>query len=385
MATAIARQDSGSRASKQKTRESREPADTPHDDEIPVLIRLPDLTAEMAGDQRPPRPPRGEQHSESAPARQSLWGASEAARATEDAESEPAEQEDAVAGSDATATDHVPEPSSPELESAAGVSTAEFRRLHLVGQLILAVLIVGLFAAAYFAIAGRRGGSSDDADTYRASAPDAAADEPAVEISQGVPLGVMRARQPKVDFRPAPAETTPPLLPAENTAKAPAAEPAPAAAPQQDSSPSAALKATEDESPEPRNSPPSPRDTAPDSRRPPSTRDWQLPGTPASAPQTGQSGLPTRHSATSSQPPLDSPPAAETARDNEIAQTPRSRYPATDPAKFRYPERYHEDVRISAAGRRPPDGSARPRESGEEDSGATTARMQQRMEPPPMR
>lgn len=382
MATAFARQDSGSRALKQKARESREAADTPHDDEIPVLIRLPDLTAEMAGDQRPPKPQRGEQHSESAPEGQPLWKPAEAAASAEDTGGEPDDQEHAAPGSGAPATDRVPESSSPE--SAARVSTAEFQRLRLVGQLILAVFIVGLFAAAYFAIVGR-GGSPPDVDNYRAAAPDSKMDEPVVEIGQGTPLGVTRAVTPKVNSRPVATEGGPPLLPAENTAKAPAPEFPPAARPHPDASPPTAAKTAQDRSPEPRDTPPSPRDTAPDSRRPSSTKDWQLQGTPASAPQTGQSGPPAGHFAAPAEPPVDGSPAPETARDNDIAQTPRFRYPVTEPARFRYPERYHEDVRISAAGRRSPDGSAGPPERGEDDSGATTARMQQRMEPPPLR
>jgi hypothetical protein len=95
-----------------------------------------------------------------------------------------------------------------------------------------------------------------------------------------------------------------------------------------------------------------------------------MPGTPAAG---------------TSPPPGGNLAAGSPLRSSALTSAPLSRYPVTDPASFRYPERYHEALAISSADPRSPDGAAGPRERDSYDGGINTARMRQRMDPPPLR
>jgi hypothetical protein len=270
----------------------------------------------------------------------------------------------AVLSPTATPADE-PDPASPSTDDAIDDATADepasqpdpstvawpqFQSVRLAGQVLVALLMIGLFVAAYALILGGRDGGIAKNEGANELTP-ADPGPPDLKIDQGQPVTI----KPAEAAIPAPAPAAAPAAPTEPAA-APAEPPAtPAVAPAAPPAVAQSIPAAEAarKQPAPAASP------GPIEPEPPGMR-VDTPTTLAEQTRAATSGGLSRNTvvnpmvaetpthqdtpgpATAPATPNAEPPPVERQPAREAAEPLASPYPITDPARFQYPANYQE-------------------------------------------
>jgi hypothetical protein len=308
-------------------------------DAIPVLISLPTVKAGAPAAAEISETPPGEEPQD----------------ASESTVSPPSAAP-AVATDDETAVNPAPEPSVP------AVAWPQFQSVRLAGQVLVALLMIGLFVAAYALILGGR----DSGTTANNAEPSATA-----PADVGTPDLNIDPGQSAASAKPAPAET-----PAAPSAPQIAAEPTPSVEePQVQASPAAPQGPIESAPTEtPQMQIDTPQTLAGQARTGgPAGSSRNTITTPTAAQASARNDAPGPAAAPDT---LNAQPPVEPRADRETAEPLGAPYPTTDPATFQYPADYQDRFQPRTNTAAAPNGSPWSANRGGNVWQPSTARLQ---------
>ena len=370
MTTASAKR---AKKSRESTAPKRRDDRTSSDESYPVLLRLPALRVAEGGEQSP------DAKSSDAPL------ASESPTVTN-------------AGSEPKAAEHMAAPAprqeavnpspAPTTSPADRATWSRFQGVRLLGQVFIAALVIGLGLAAYLVLAGGHDASST------------AKNSPAPGADQSPPASAEAAQQTEPE-RPADSQNStfadaPPVPP--DVPEPPAS---PSLSQSEDPPPQASVPSVEESlvTNAPRSAPANaavaPATSLLEGTRPQDNSE-RLPASPSLAADrrgpateidlTGPAIYSaSRSRAAASQRPLLSEPADPGPPGPSDRAAPSSTYPVTDPGRFQYPAQYQEVLRSRASSRPATDNSTGSAERSANAWQPSTARLQPRLESPPIR